>query len=222
MMFDNFLSKALFISLTIHTVLLCSVMLWRAPQVKHAAQIRNVAIDYKLRVKKTDPDLRERPIRPAQKLDLKNSSMGEDGVIPLKTVKENQAFARNFMMYERKPEQVRSILSTRRVAVVPIKSEKINSPAYAAYNEMVRSRIEEKVYANFTKMEPGSVYLTFIITADGTLKAFQTIVEKTHATQNLRNISTKSLQQAQFPPFFKGMTLPEYTFNIEIQYQVKD
>jgi hypothetical protein len=64
--------------------------------------------------------------------------------------------------------------------------------------------------------------LTFIISSDGSLKDYQIIDIKTQASQNLRYISTKSLKEARFPPFLKGMTLPEYTFNIEIEYQVSD
>lgn len=225
-MFDNFLPKALFISLTLHTVFVCSSLVWHMPHVERVAKAnkaKTIEITYKAQVAKKAPDVREHPIKPAQQLDLKNTKvLPADGTVPLKLAKENQNVARNFKMYERKPEQIRSMQSMRRVSVVPIKSEKINNPAYAAYNEMVRNRIEEKVYANFSKMEGGVVYLTFIIVADGSLKASQIIQDKSNATQNLKDISMKSLQEARFPPFLKGMTLPEYTFNIEVQYQVRD
>lgn len=222
MMLDNFLPKALFISLTLHTVFICSSLLWQIPHSRQAARDRGVEIAYKPTGPKK-PDVRERPIKPSQRLDLKNVSMApSDGTIPLKLAKERQPLTRNFMMYERKPEHIRSAPISHRVSITPISSEKINNPAYAAYNEMVRSRIEEKVYENYRKMEAGTVYLTFVLSSDGTLKASQIIDDKSHASQNLKDISIQSLHDSRFPPFLKGMTLPEYTFNIEIQYQVRD
>ena len=59
------------------------------------------------------------------------------------------------MLYERKPEHMRTMELSHRVSITPIKSEKINNPVYAAYNEMVRDRIKEKVYENYDRMEKG-------------------------------------------------------------------
>ncbi len=222
-MFDNFLPKALFLSLTIHTVVVCSSLFWQMPQTKKTPRVRGVEISYKSQVRPKAPDVREPPIKPTQQLDLKNSSLtASEGSIPIKLASKDQNLPANFMMAERKPEQVRSMQMARRISIAQIKSEKINNPAYAAYNEMVRNRIEEKVYENYRKMEAGTIYLTFIVASDGSLKASQVIEEKSRGSQNLQNTSLKSLNQSQFPPFLKGMTLPEYTFNIEIQYQVNN
>ena len=127
-------------------------------------------------------------------------------------------------MYERKPTQLSSG-QVSHVTVTPMTSEKMNNPIYTSYNERVRQSIYEKVWANFSQeriRDKGNVYLTFIIAADGSLKDYQIIDGKTKASQNLRYISTKSLKEAKFSPFLKGMTLPEYTFSIEIEYQVSD
>ena len=69
----------------------------------------------------------------------------------------------------------------------------------------------------------GSVYLTFLLDAHGVLEAARIIPEKTNASEHLQEISLRSLRQASpFLPFFKGMNLTEYPFNIEIQYKVSD
>jgi len=222
MMFDNFLPKAFFISLAVHTVFLCS-SLFHPLLPPHKSRSQGVEISYKPQPEQKKVDVRERPIKPSQRLDLKSTPLSSsEGTIPLKLAKEQRETLNNFMAYERKPEQIRSVPMAHRVSITPIRSDKINNPAYAAYNEMVRSRIEVKVYENYRKMEAGSVYLTFIIASDGSLKAAQVINEKTSATDNLKYISLKSLRDSQFPPFLKGMTLPEYSFNIEVQYKVQD
>ncbi len=99
------------------------------------------------------------------------------------------------MLYERKPEHMRTMELSRKVSITPIKSEKINNPVYAAYNEMVRDRIKEKVYENYDKMERGSVYLTFLLDDQGVLKAAQIIPEKTDASEHLQEIAMRSLRK---------------------------
>ncbi len=170
--------------------------------------------------------MHERPVKPVQQLDLKNSSMDASrGSIPIKLAKEHRALPDGFMAEGRKREQLRSSVLQHRISVSRLTSAKINNPAYVAFDEMVRSRIEERVYVNYRsmrKMEAGSVYLTFVLASNGTLKASQVIAEKTQASPKLQNLSLKSLEEARFPPFLNGMTLPEYTFNIEVQYQIKE
>lgn len=190
---------------------------------KDGVRSKGVEIAYRPAPRPRVPDLKQRPIKPSQQMDLKNSSViPVQGMVPVKLAKPDQGLPKNFTVDERRPRIIRSMQASYRVSMTRIKSEKINNPAYASYNELVRRRIEEKVYANFSKMESGTVYLTFVLVSDGTLKAAQIIEAKSRATGNLQDISMKSLKQAQFPPFLKGMTLPEYTFNIEIQYQLND
>lgn len=220
-MTENFLFKALFISLAAHTALLCVTYLNRIndPQYKSILQHR-VEISYKPMHHKA-VDIREYPIRPAQKLDFTNNQkFFSDGTIPVNLIKERPMMPFG-MLEERKPEHMRTMELSHRISIIPIKSEKINNPVYAAYNEMVRDRIKEKVYDNYDKMEMGTVYLTFLLDDHGVLKAAQIIPEKTHASAHLQEIAMRSLREASpFPAFLKGMSLSEYPFNIEIQYQV--
>jgi len=223
-MSENFFWGALLLSLTIHTSVLWGTYFWKTNNPHDKAMLPNhVEISYKP-LHHRAVDIREYPIRPAQQLDLGNNSriFSTDGSIPISLVKEKQMLPLG-MLYERKSERHTTMQLSRRVSIAPIESEKINNPAYSAYSEMVRSRIKEKVYQNYDKMEKGSVYLTFILDDHGVLKVAKIITEKTDAPGHLQDISLRSLQEASpFPNFLKGMTLPEYTFNIEIQYQVSD
>ncbi len=222
-MTENFLFKAVFISLAVHTAVLCVTYFSRMNDPHDKAKVLNrIEISYKP-VHQRAADIREYPIRPAQHLDLSNNpGFFSDVTIPVSLVKERPMLPFG-MFYERKPERMRAMELSHRVSITPIKSEKINNPVYAAYNEMVRERIKEKVYANYDRMERGSVYLTFLLDEHGVLEAARIISEKTNASEHLREISIRSLREASpFPAFLKGMNLIEYPFNIEIQYQVSD
>lgn len=221
-MFDNFLPKAVFVSIALHTMFVCGSYFLHMPVTAKKQQKKGVEITVKQSQLKK-PDIKDRPVKPTQQLDLKNTTASSrDNVVGMK-LNRQQALPKNFMMVDRKREMMRATPQAHRISVTPIKSEKINNPAYAAYNEMVRSRIEAKVYENYQQVpEAGSVYLTFVIASDGSLKASQILHDRSHAGQELKDISLKSINECVFPPFLKGMTLPEYTFNIEIQFQLKE
>ena len=219
MSLDNVLFKAFFISLTIHTVIVCSSYWMKMPEIRKARDKR-VEITYKP-IAPQSVDIRQHAIKPAQKLDLQNSlPSNANDTIGVKLGKDSESF-KSVTSFDRKPTQLKS-MQANYVKVTPITSERINSPIYTSYQDRIRESIKERVYANYSRLDGGVVYLTFIISADGSLKDYLIIDEKTKASQNLRYISTKSLKEANFPPFSKGMTLPEYTFNIEIEYQVND
>jgi len=222
-MTENFLFKAIFISLAAHTAVLCVAYFGKLHD-SHFKAIRQnqIEISYKP-IHKRAMDIRQRPIRPARRLDLSNNQrFFSDGTIPVSLVKERSSLP--FGMFdERKPDLMRAMELSHKISIMPITSEKINNPVYAAYNEMVRDRIKEKVYENYDRMDAGSVYLTFLLDEHGVLKAAQIIPEKTTASEHLQQIAMKSLREASpFPPFLKGMNLSEYPFNIEIQYQVSE
>jgi len=222
-MTENFLFKALFISLAAHTAILCFTYFSRIndPQYR-AVREKRVEITYDSSYKRP-VDIHEYPIKPAQHLDFSNNQQfSSEGSIPVSLVKERPSLPFG-MLFERKPEHMRDMELSHRVSITPITSEKINNPVYAAYNDMVRDRIKEKVYQNYDKMERGSVYLTFLVNQNGELIAAKIIQEKTDASEHLQEIAMRSLQEASpFPAFLKGMNLSEYPFNIEIQYQLSD
>ncbi len=221
-MTDHFLYKALMISLAAHTALLCITYLYRIndPRTKALRQ-NHVEISYRP-LHKSASDIHEYPVKMAQQLDFKNApKLYSDGAIPVSLVKDRGALPFG-MLYDRRPER-RMMESSFKVTTAQIRSQKINNPVYTAYNDMVRELIKEKVYQNYDKMERGSVYLTFLVDSHGMLEAAKIIPEKTDASEHLQEIAMKSLREASpFPPFLKGMSLTEYPFNIEIQYQVSE
>jgi hypothetical protein len=222
-MTENFLFKAIFISLAAHTAVLCVAYLSRIND-PHYRAIRQHQIEISYRpIYKKASNIREYPIRLQRHLDLsENPKFFSHGTIPVDLVKENSMLPFR-LFYERKPKDMRTMELSRKIFIKPITSEKINNPVYAAYNEMVRERIKGKVYANYDKIEAGSVYLTFLLDENGVLKDAQIIPEKTNASDHLQEISLRSLREASpFPPFLKGMHLAEYPFNIEIQYEVSN
>ena len=128
-------------------------------------------------------------------------------------------------VYERVPDKNRSMsMAMKKTVSVPVlQSEKINNPTYANYYSLVRGRIRQRAYFNYSEYYAGEVYLTFILTSDGAVKELKIIEERTTAGQYLRTIGLKSIKEANpFPPFPKDLRYPELTFNVVISFQVHD
>src|ERR1700722_17642912 len=106
-MTENFLFKAIFISLVVPTAVLCAAYFGRMsdPHYKALRQTR-IEISYKQPAHKRVVDIRAYPIRPAQHLDLSNNQKFlSDGNIPVNLGQERQDLPFG-MLYERKPERM--------------------------------------------------------------------------------------------------------------------
>ncbi len=110
-----------------------------------------------------------------------------------------------------------------RITVPAIKSEKINNPVYLNYDQIVRDKIKERAYINYSGMDTGEVYLTFVLASDGSLKQIKLIEGKTSANEYLKNTALKSIREASpFPLFPRDLKYPELSFNVLIKFEVKD
>lgn len=207
----------------------------------HLAVFVRFYVDKKdLLVVKKDPEVSykiERPVRKASESEVLARKV--ESIAPNKDVlgvpqlppapssknffKETGNMEDSFKMFDRKPERIKGAKVTKEVSVPMLKSEKINTPSYVTYYQIVRDRIRERAYMNYTKLSVGEVYLTFIIRADGALVALQILPDKTTANQFLEEVGLKSVQEAgPFPPFPQDLSYPELTFNVSISFQYKE
>jgi hypothetical protein len=138
-------------------------------------------------------------------------------------LKDISKFADSTELNNKQPAKVSKIHVERKITVPPLNSEKINNPIYLNYYQIVRNRIKERAYENYSQYEAGEVYLTFVLLSDGSLKELKLIEEKTSANQYLRDVGVKSIQDASpFPPFPRDLRYPELSFNVVISFEVKN
>ena len=144
-----------------------------------------------------------------------------DGPMPL--FKDAMDVASGFKAFERAPERVKGLKVTKEVSIPLLKSEKIDTPGYAMYTNIIRDRIRERAYVNFVKYAGGDVYLTFIVKSDGTLTDVQVLQNRSQASEALCTSGMDSIREAApFPPFPKELNYPELTFNIQISFQLHE
>ncbi|MFH0754701.1 MAG: hypothetical protein V2A70_09050 [Candidatus Omnitrophota bacterium] len=175
------------------------------------------------RINDVNPELFEKIIDPVKLL----SDAQLTGQVPQPPTPDSLFKEPNVMddarMFERKPERLKGVKVTKEVSVPMLKSDKINTPSYITYYQIVRDRIRARAYSNYIKLSVGEVFVTFVIKADGALSGLQILENKSSANDFLREVGLKSVQEgAPFPPFPKDLTYPELTFNVSISFQYRE
>lgn len=131
------------------------------------------------------------------------------------------AALKDFLM---KPVMVKpDIISVKKkITLPPIDLDKIDNPSYISYYQIVREKIRRSAYQNYTRTETGEVYLSFLISQEGYLKAVHMIDEKSSPSPYLREIALRSIKDASpFPAFPKELDYPQLSFNVVISFEVE-
>ena len=110
----------------------------------------------------------------------------------------------------------------KKITLPPIDLDKIDNPSYISYYQIVREKIRRAAYQNYTRTETGEVYLTFLISQDGTLKAVQLIEERSSPSAYLKETALRSIKDASpFPAFPEELDYPQLSFNVVISFEVE-
>lgn len=110
----------------------------------------------------------------------------------------------------------------KKITLPPIGIDKIKNPSYLSYYQIVREKIRHAAYQNYTRVEEGEVYLSFVISGVGDLKEIRLIEEKSSNTTYLRDIALRSIKAASpFPRFPPELDYPQLSFNVVISFEIE-
>ena len=160
-----------------------------------------------------------------QKLSKGSSyKIASKGVTPAPYVPKESFFQNTSGLPLKKPDLAKiDIVKVKKDVSLPrLTDEKMSSPVYLNYYEMVREQIRHAAYKNYTRTVNGEVSLSFILWNNGQLKEMR-IGEKT-ALKNpyLRDVAIRSIKQASpFPHFPKELDYPQLSFNVIISFQTE-
>lgn len=118
-----------------------------------------------------------------------------------------------------KPEM---IATKKKISLPPIDLDKIDNPSYISYYQIVREKIRRSAYQDYSRAEVGEVYLTFLISQDGSLKEARLVEEKSSFSPYLREVALRSIKEASpFPNFPKELDYPQLSFNVVISFEIE-
>ncbi len=219
----NLLRYTLILSLLIHFVVLMKMSYMSSHQLnKIYRNIEITAYNFKLQTKKAEAQTKKQEAA-KDSLDRNAAVLMEKDLIKPSSVKDMSKLANTFGTVEKQPAMIGELHVKRKVSVPALKSEKIQNPLYQNYYQAVRSMIKARAYANYSKLDTGEVYLTFVVLANGVVKQVQLIEEKTSANDYLKDVGFKSIKESNpFPPFPKELNYPELSFNVVISFEVQE
>ncbi|HOW35986.1 MAG TPA: hypothetical protein PL155_06200 [Candidatus Omnitrophota bacterium] len=221
---DEAFKYALAVSCVIHLCILVPLSIANAHHIRKVTKAIEVKYQrLKLQQKEISRPVPKNTIAKEDKGNRTQVALGRE-VNPVPFAKDVSKLSESrFELPKKLPAEVVKLEVKRKVSVPPLKSEKINNPIYQDYYQIVRGRIKDRAYANYSKLDSGEVYLTFVIVSDGTLKQVKIIDERTKANEYLKTISLKSIQESMpFPPFPPNLSYPELSFNVVISFELEE
>lgn len=124
-----------------------------------------------------------------------------------------------------KPALVKpDIIAVKKKITLPaVDIDKINNPSYISYYQIVREKIRRSAYSNYTGIETGEIYLSFVISSNGSLKETRLIAEKSTPSAYLEETALKSIKGASpFPAFPKELSdYPQLSFKVIISFGIE-
>ncbi len=221
---DKIFTLALVISLLVHAACLIRLSHSGSHYLKKPLKPLEVTY-YDLKPEKTK---KESPS--AEPETIKEEKLGKNSKVLIKNdpdisplIKDLAKLPLKGKLQDKQPLGLGKMRVERKITVPPLKSEKINNPVYLNYYDLVREKIKERAYMNYSKLDAGDVYLTFVLLSDGTLKQIRLIEEKSSTNDYLKNIGLRSIKEASpFPAFPKDLNYPELSFNVVISFEIKE
>ena len=111
----------------------------------------------------------------------------------------------------------------KRISLPPVDQDKINNPSYISYYQLVREKIKRAAYQNYSRVDTGDVYISFVISDDGYLKNLILNEEKSCLNNYLKEIAKRSVTDASpFPNFPKDLDYPQLSFNVIISFEIEN
>lgn len=175
-----------------------------------------------MKTKKT-PDVKKEPF-------LKLSSMITAAKIaPPPFIDKQEVFKRNRETIQRESSFIRPALTKpdiiavkKKITLPALDLDKSNNPSYISYYQIVREKIKRAAYQNYTRVEVGEVYLSFIISSEGYIREMRIVEEKSSFSPYLRQIALNSVKDASpFPNFSKDLNYPQLSFNVVISFEAE-
>lgn len=220
---NNILKYALLFSLFLHLALFLRFSYLVKLQTKKT--LKNIDVLYyniKLQTKKVEAQAKKQS-GGKQGLDKNASVLLDKEITPKSQIKDMSKMVDKLAATNKQPTMITDLQVKRKVSVPPLKSEKITNPLYQNYYQVIRTMIKEHAYANYSKLDTGEVYLTFVLLSNGSVKQVQLIEERSSGTSYLKDVGLKSIQESSpFPPFPKDLAYPELSFNVVISFEVEE
>ena len=127
-----------------------------------------------------------------------------------------------------KPNLAAPALKKQKITLRELPVETSKDPAYLNYREIIRKKIQDKVYYYseqyfyFDYPREGKIFVSFILNPDGELTSLSIIENKSSHDNTLKKIATTAIEKSSpFQKFPKDLRRQSYSFNLEISFETQ-
>lgn len=140
-----------------------------------------------------------------------------------KVFKKEQGFFRKIQAFNKPVLNKPDMISIKtKVTLPPLSIDKIDSPQYIGYQQIIREKIKRSAYQSYNGTETGVVNVSFIVANDGELKDLHVINEKSTSSSYLKDIALQSIKDASpFPGFPKELDYPSLPCELTIIFETE-
>ena len=222
---DNPFLTAIIISLSLHAVILFHHANFNSRKRNQDKQFEIVYVNPSKSYKQPAKLLKRSSVQ--KNIPLKLPSGSSIANTPVSAGRE--VLKRTSEVLQRKPSFVRPVPEKPEITAFVKKidfrvadTEKNNNPLYLNYYQLIREKIRRAAYQNYNRDAAGEVYLSFVISQEGTIKEVRIMDEKSSTNAYLKQIALQSVQDASpFPSFPKELDYPQLSFNVVVSFELE-
>jgi len=225
---DTVFYNALIVSLVLHVIVLVKFAYSNAHSLRNP--LTKIEVTYRVieqtlkdagSTRREEKSVLEKKLTENEKIFLKKDPF------PAHLVKDLSQFSERTKESAKQPARAASFDVKEKISIPEFKSDKIDGSKYLDYRRKIRELIRERVWAYFhnsyPELESGKVYVSFILSREGTLKQAQIVEDKTTANQILREVALRSVKdQSSYPPLPQDLNFPEVSIGVIISFELKD
>ncbi|MDD5005644.1 MAG: hypothetical protein PHS93_03975 [Candidatus Omnitrophica bacterium] len=235
---ENVASVTLLLSLVIHTAILTAIPLFKnIPQKK---ELTNIEVTYKSATgikSSVDRGGISKELLSIKQRSLPKTDLPQDKVRieePRKPQIE-QPYKLDLSQFV-KPQETIAVSKPQLQPTTP-KKQKISfsipvemskDPVYLGYRDVIRKKIQDKVYyySNqyfyFDYPREGKIFIYFTVASNGVLKELHIVDDKSSTDKTLRKIVTNAIEKSSpFPLFPKDLRYDDRSFNLEVSFELE-
>ncbi len=110
----------------------------------------------------------------------------------------------------------------KKITLPPVDIEKIKNPEYIQYYQLVREKIRRAAYHNYSLTDQGSIFMSFVISHNGSIQDVRFIPERSTGNEYLKGVALKSIYDAApFPDFPRRLDYQQLSFNVVISFETE-
>lgn len=228
---ENSFKTTLFISLIIHAVVLASLPFFKSvPSRRELTPLEVTYRHFTQKISKKNQHGISKELFSDKQRELPKAELPQEKpqIDQTQKVDLSKLFQPKESIAVPKPQTLTQTPRVKKISLKNPPEETSKDPAYLSYRDIIRRKIQDKVYYYsdqyfyFDNPREGSIFVSFSVSSDGALKELTILEEKSSNDAILRKIADMAIKSASpFEKFPQDLNYDERSFSLEISFEIE-